>query len=50
MNYNVTILRRAQKQLADLPSDIYPKVKSALREFSQDPRPVGCIKLRDREG
>ncbi len=30
MSYNVEILRRAQKELADLPKEIYPKICDAV--------------------
>ncbi|WP_019498642.1 type II toxin-antitoxin system RelE family toxin [Pseudanabaena sp. PCC 6802] len=49
MSYSVTILRRAQKELANLPTDIYPKVQDALRSLADEPRPSGCLKLKGRE-
>ncbi len=50
MTYSVLILRRAQKELADLPGDIYPRVRDALRSLAQNPRPPGYLKLAGREG
>ncbi len=50
MSYTVSILRRAQKELAQLPSGVYECVRDAIRTLSQDPRPPGCLKLTGREG
>ena len=49
MIYSVVILRRAQKELADLAGDVYPRVRDALLGLAQDPRPPGYIKLVGRE-
>lgn len=50
MSYAVSILRRAQKELADLPRDAYDRVREALHKLSEDPRPHGCSKLSGRDG
>lgn len=50
MSYAVLILRRAQKELADLPQDTYARVRDAIRNLSDDPRPPGCRKLTGRDG
>lgn len=50
MPYSVTILRRAQRELADLPVQEYSRVAAALRALADDPRPLGCIKLTARDG
>jgi mRNA interferase RelE/StbE len=50
MSYNINILRRAQKELANLPADVYPRVRDALRSLAEQPRPSGCLKLKGREG
>ena len=50
MSYSVVILRRAQKELAGLPSDTYNRVREALRRLGVAPRPAGCTKLSGREG
>jgi len=50
MNYTVLILRRAQKELAQLPGDTYERVRDAIRALSQNPRPPGSFKLTGREG
>lgn len=50
MSYEVLILRRAQKQLADLPKGDYVRVRDAVAALSDDPRPTGCKKLVGRDG
>jgi mRNA interferase RelE/StbE len=50
MSYSILILRRAQKELADLPKDIYSRVSEALQTLDKEPRPSGCLKLKGREG
>jgi mRNA interferase RelE/StbE len=48
--YTVLILRRAQKELAQLPTESYERVRDAIRALAQDPRPQRCLKLTGREG
>jgi mRNA interferase RelE/StbE len=50
MSYSIQILRRAQKELAQLPKQEYERIKEAVQKLSQDPRPQGCKKLIGREG
>jgi mRNA interferase RelE/StbE len=50
MSYNIGILRRAQKELAQLPKQEYQRIKEVIESLSQDPRPQGCKKLTGREG
>lgn len=50
MNYSLTIKKRASKTLAKLPSEDYEKVRDAIRDLAQIPRPSGCLKLTGREG
>ena len=50
MSYNLEILRRAQKELADLPKEIYPKICDSVQDLAREPRPSGCLKLKGREG
>jgi mRNA interferase RelE/StbE len=49
MSYSIGILRRAQKELAQLPKQEYERIKEAIVSLSQDPRPQGCKKLTGRE-
>jgi mRNA interferase RelE/StbE len=50
VNYTVFILRRAQKELAQLSPEPYARVRDAIRALGQEPRPQGCLKLTAREG
>jgi mRNA interferase RelE/StbE len=50
MNHTLVISRRAQRELRGLPPHVYPKVRQAIRELGQDPRPAGCRKLTGRDG
>ena len=50
MSYAVFILRRAQKELAQLPSEVYEQTKETIRTLGEEPRPHGCKKLTGREG
>lgn len=50
MSYEVLILRRAQKELADLPKADYARVRDAVAALADDPRPPGCKKLVGRDG
>lgn len=49
MPYAVSVVRRAQRHLAQLPSADYGRVRDALRALAETPRPVGCVKLTGRE-
>ncbi len=50
MSYEVLILRRAQKEMADLPKADYERVRDAVAALTENPRPAGCKKLVGREG
>lgn len=50
MSYSLHILRRAQKELAQLPKQEYERIKKSVQKLSQDPGPEGCKKLTGREG
>ena len=50
MIYKVTILRRAQKELGQLPIEAYGRVRDAMGGLGEDPRPSGCVKLTGRDG
>ncbi len=50
MSYEVLILRRAQKELADLPKTDYERVRDAMAALAENPRPAGCKKLVGRDG
>ena len=48
MSYPIEILPRAQRELEDLPHEVYAKVVNAVRSLASDPRPHGSRKLTDR--
>ena len=50
MSYSLSILRRAQKELAQISRGDYERVVEAIRDLADSPRPVGCRKLTSREG
>jgi mRNA interferase RelE/StbE len=50
LDYEVLILRRAQKQLANLPKQNYARVRDLMIGLGANPRPSGCKKLIGREG
>ena len=50
MNYDVFLLRRARKALADIFPPHDERLRNALRGLYDDPRPAGCSKLAGRDG
>ena len=50
MSYSLLILPRAKKQLADLPAQQLNAAEVKIRGLQDEPRPVGCKKLKDRQG
>jgi mRNA interferase RelE/StbE len=50
MTYTVTILRRAQRELANTPDSMLSHIRDAIRALGDDPRPPVCRKLTGREG
>lgn len=50
MCYSVIIQRRAQKQIARLPTNIQDRIEKSLQALSDEPRPRGSHKLQGREG
>ena len=50
MNYSLFILPRAQKELAQLNAGTFVRVRDAIRELANDPRPPGGQKLTGRDG
>jgi mRNA interferase RelE/StbE len=50
MSYSISLLRRAQKELAKLPKPVYVNVRDTLQVLAENPRPAGCKKLQNREG
>ena len=50
MSYQLLILPRAQKELADLPSEQLGIAERKIDTLREEPRPVGCKKLAERQG
>jgi len=50
MTYEVKILRGAIKHLELLPSADYFAVKLKILSLAKNPRPVGSLKLKGRQG
>jgi mRNA interferase RelE/StbE len=50
MIYKISILRKAQKQLAKIPASDYKKVKQAILDLARNPRSSGSKKLKGRRG
>jgi len=50
VSYRILILRRAQKELANLAIEPYYQAKKVIRQLTENPRPPGCRKLIGRDG
>jgi len=50
MIYKISIQRRAQKELSQLPPGAYEQVREAIFALAHNPRPIGCQKLTARAG
>jgi len=50
MSYTVLILRRAQKELAQVPKEAYENIRDSIRSLGQELRLQGSTKLTGREG
>lgn len=48
--YKVRVERKAQKNLSKIPDPFYSKIKTAILDLGNDPRPTGCKKLKGRDG
>jgi mRNA interferase RelE/StbE len=48
--YEIKLLPSGRRDLGDLPSAAFPRVKEALAALGRNPRPIGCIKLTAEEG
>lgn len=46
MTHRVEISRAAQKEIARLEGAMQKRVRSALRDLAEDPRPDGCVKMK----
>ena len=50
MSYEISVRRKASKELARLPDTAYGRMKAAIDDLAYNPRPPGCEKLSGREG
>lgn len=50
MTYKISIRRKAQKQLIKIPTSDYKKVKAAIYDLANNPRPSESKKLKGRSG
>jgi len=48
--YDLFIERAVFKQLKKIPDKDYQKIMSSIADLANNPRPVGCIKLKGRSG
>jgi mRNA interferase RelE/StbE len=46
MSYKVAIVKKAFKELAALPEKINVQIVKAIDDLKEEPRPVGCKKLK----
>jgi mRNA interferase RelE/StbE len=49
MSYKITIKKSALKEIQELPKPSILKITTAIDALSQNPRPVGCKKLKGEE-
>jgi mRNA interferase RelE/StbE len=47
--YNIGILPRTRKALGRLPEEVYVRVLAEIQALATNPRPPGCVKLRNRD-
>ena len=50
MAYRVEIRKQASKELSRIGLEDRRRIARAIEGLAESPRPVGCRKLRDREG
>jgi len=48
--YRLDIEREARKDLERLQGEVWRRVREALLALGDNPRPRGCVKLKDRNG
>jgi len=49
LSYQITIRKKALKELEVLPKKTNEKIAQAIDALAQDPRPSGCKKLKGEE-
>ena len=48
--YQLLIEKQVQKQLQKIPEPDYSRIKTAILQLAEHPRPAGCKKLKGRPG
>jgi len=48
--YKIVLSKTAQKQLDKLPDQVVEILAAVILSLADDPRPVGCKKLKGRDG
>ena len=48
--YKIVLTKTAQKQLDKLPDQVVEILAAVILSLADDPRPVGCKKLKGRDG
>ena len=49
MNYTISLSRRAEKEVLDLPPRTFSRIQEAIDRLGETPRPVGVRKLQGRD-
>ncbi len=49
MTYSVSFTKQAYKELEKISEPFYSKIKLAIQNLKDNPRPYGCIKLKGRD-
>lgn len=50
MIYQVLVEKQVQKTLEKIPPPFYTQIKRSILQLAHNPRPVGYIKLKNRDG
>lgn len=50
MSYQISIRKKAFQALEKIDEPDYSKIKAAIVNLAEDPRPAGCKKLKGRSG
>lgn len=50
MTFKITIRKEAIKSLQNINEPYYSSIKQAIYSLSDNPRPIGCKKLKGRNG
>ena len=50
MTYRLEIIRRAQKELAQISPPQFDRIVETIQSLATNPRPQGCLKLSGRDG